>query len=211
MANRINRNLRWVKRQLDLAGLKDVLEEEILDAMSSVEKECLERTGTLIDKTTITFNSTPPHDAGEYVLGTSQGRVLQIVPYSTWSKPLKLTNSIEDFERIKDQITSGTQPEVVLAMNGSLFFWPIPVNSESVVVYSIKDTAAYSLTEGSGDPSLDWGWDNTLRYGALSNLLPPGNPWEKKYKDEFDTQSHRSVQRAGVPLLIDSSSRRLGF
>lgn len=211
MANRINRNLRWVKRQLDLAGLKDVLEEEILDAMSAVELEALSRSAHVKDKTAITFDSTPPHDAGQYVLGATQGRVLEVVPPTTWTKPLLLTNSIEKYEEVKAEITTGEQPEVVLAMNGSLYFWPVGTDGDIVTVYSIKSTGAYSQTEGTGDPSLDWGWDTVLRYGALATLLGPGNKWEKKYEDEFNRAAHGAIQASGEPLLIDHSSRKLGF
>lgn len=209
MANRVNRNLRWVKRQLDLAGLKDVLEEEILDAMSACEQEILERTGHVIDKTAITFDSITPHDTGEYVLTAAQGRVLNVIPPTAWTKELTLTNSITDFEAAKAELQSGEQPEVVLQMNGSLFFWPIGADGDIVTVYSIKAVAPYTQVEGTGDPVLAWGWDKTLRYGALSNLI--GGPWNEKYEDEYKTQAHSSIQQSGAPLLIDNSNRRLGF
>jgi len=211
VANRINRNLRWVKRQLDKAGLADVLEEEILDAMSGVELEILGRTGSIIDKTALTFDSTAPHDTGQYVLGATQGSVLTVAPPATWSKTLTLTNSIEQYEALKAEIISGEQPEIVLQMNGSLYFWPVGVDGDIVTIYSIATKGAYSQVEGAGDPTVDWGWDQTLRYGALSRLLPPGNPWEKKYEDEYKTQAHTAIQQSGAPLLVDHSSNRLGF
>lgn len=55
MASRINKNIRWVQRALQKAGVHDTLEEEILDALNAVEMEILARSGSVKSITTNEF------------------------------------------------------------------------------------------------------------------------------------------------------------
>jgi hypothetical protein len=101
---------------------------------------------------------------------------------------------------------------VCMQMNENLMFWPVPTVGDSVTVYSQAQPATpYSMTEGTGDPNVSWHWDLTLRYGALSQLLGPGNAWEKKFQEEYDKEAHHHIQQSGAPLVVDHSSNRLGF
>jgi hypothetical protein len=201
-----------VKRQLDLAGVTSVLEEEVLDAMSQAELDVMEITGDVRDITDITFDSTPPHDTGVYPLSATQHRVYYIATPSKWSQNLILTNDANVFEEKKQSNPTGTQPLVCLQINDELHFWPVPTNGDTVTVYSIAQPATpYSQVEGAGDPIVSWHWDEYLRYGALSRLLSAGNPWEDKAKKAFDREAHVHVQQSGAPLLVDHASRRLGF
>lgn len=211
MADRINRNLRWVKRKLDQAGMTDVIEPEILDAMSRVELKIMERSGVVKRKDSITFDSTPPHDAGQYSFNAGIHRLLVAECPSTWVKELKITNDPSVFVQLKAENPEGTQPVVVLAMNDQLYFWPIPVNGQSISLYSIAQPATeYGQAEGSGDPSVDWHWDTVLRLGALADITGREED-EARFKRELLDELHRQIQQASAPLEIDHSIRRLGF
>lgn len=195
-----------------MAGVSGVLEEEILDAMSLAELHAMEETGHLKDYMDITFDSTPPHDEGQYILTQSMGGTFYITTPANWSRVPLLTSDTKTYEDIKREAPSGTQPLVVLQRADSLYFWPVPADGDSVRVYATAGTGGmYHLVEGTADPLLGWSWDNYLRFQALANLLPAGNPWEKKAEDAYKKAAQTHIQDSGAPILIDHTTRRLGF
>lgn len=208
MADRTNKNLFWVKRKLDLAGLTDVLPEEIVDAMNQVELDIAEKCGVLKSINPITFEP-GAHPDGVYDSPAGVNRILRIEQPTSWSSKIILTNDVDRFVTYKElnSTASSDHPLIVLAWAGKLRFWPVPQEG-SVTLYSL-DSPTTDQTEGTGDPTVSKSWDRVLRYGALADLL--GGDWEKKYKDAFNEEMHSHIQESGAPLLVDHSSRRLGF
>lgn len=218
MANRINKNLRWVKRQLDLAKMTDVLEEEILDVMSKAELEIMERTGSVKQTDVITFNDgvapVPPVDQsqGIYAVPAGVDRIVYVECPSTWTRPLILTEDPKTYDDIKKANIAGTQPLVALVHNDLITFWPVPVDGETVTLYSFrtpKTDASEDQVEGTGDPILSFHWDMCLRKMALAELI--GGDWIEKAEDEYNREAHHHIQETGAPIQIDHSSNRLGF
>lgn len=216
MANRINRNLRWVKRQLDLAKATDILEEEILDAMSHAELDIMEQTGSVKNSTTITFDSTvtpvPPVDQsqGIYAFPVGADRINYLQYPDSWTRPLRMTEDPKVFDDIKKANIAGSQPLVAFVYADLIQFWPIPTDGETITFYyGVTPTDAQAQVEGTGDPILSKHWDLCLRYRALSILI--GGDWEDKYQKEYLKEAHHHLQNTGEPLLIDHSTRRLGF
>ena len=203
MASRINKNIRWVQRALQKAGVHDTLEEEILDALNAVEMEILARSGSVKSITTNEFES----DSTGIVPIT--GRLVHIGIPDEWPHQLEYTESPKRYEEVKREFASGETPRIVFSSNGSLYFWPIPT-SGIITLYQQAGQEG-PMVEGTGDPLLPADWDMPLRYGALAHLLPPGNAYEKKYEAEVKKSEHEHIQETAQPLLIDSSSRELGF
>jgi len=211
--SRINRNLRWVKRQCDLVGRTDIIEPEILDAMSFAELEICERTGTVKQVDVVTFDSTPPHDLGIYDLPVGSDRIVYIAYPDTWVRPMILTNDPMILDNIMKGNVGGNSPLVALVWNGQMRFWPIPINGEQITIYSIrtpKNDMSENQVEGTGDPIVSRHWDLTLRYMTLATLLADPK-WIAIADAEYNKEAHHHVQESGAPLLIDHSSNRLGF
>ena len=211
--NRINRNLRWVKRQLDLAGPSDYVEEEILDAMTQVEREILERTGCVKQSDTVVFDAVGSHAQGIYAFPAGMGRLVYAECPSSWFYSLTLTENVKTYDEIKKANVLGTQPLVCLIRNSTLTFWPVPVSGESIILYSFRAPKAddsEAQVEGTGDPILPSSWDVVLRLKALA-LLDPGGNWVDRAEVEYARTAHRQIQESGVPLQVDHSSRKLGF
>ena len=207
---RINRNLRWVKRQCDLAGHTDILEEEILDALSSAELEICERSGSVKQTDLITFDLVPPHDTGVYALPSGSDRIVYIAYPPNWERPMILTNDPMVLDNIKKGNVGGNTPLVVLVWKEELTFWPIPTTVETITVYSYRTpTDAEVQVEGVGDPILSRHWDPSLRYMALATLL--AGDWVQRADTEYNREAHHHIQESSAPILLDHSSNRLGF
>jgi hypothetical protein len=211
VAKRINANLRWVKRQLDLAGHTDILEEEILDAMSAAELEICERSGSVKQIDTLTFDLTPPlHNLGIYALPPGSDRIVYIAYPPTWVRPMILTDDPMVFDDIQKGNIGGNAPIVVLIWNDQMHFWPVPTTGESITVYSYRTpTTAEIQVEGVGDPVVSRHWDFSLRYMALATLV--GGDWIDRANKEYDREAHHHIQESSAPILLDHSSNRLGF
>jgi hypothetical protein len=211
VAKRINANLRWVKRQLDLAHATDILEEEILDAMSAAELEICERSGSVKQTDIITFDLVPPlHNLGIYALPPGSDRIVYIAFPVTWVRPMILTDDPMVFDNIQKGNVAGNEPLVVLIWNGQMQFWPVPTTGDSVTIYSYRAPTDSELqVEGTGDPILSRHWDFSLRYMALATLI--GGDWIKRAQEEYDREAHHHIQESSSPILLDHSSNRLGF
>ena len=218
MANRINKNLRWVKRQLDLAKAYDIIEEEILDAMSYAELEIMERTGSVKQTDMITFNSALPpvppvnQGLGIYAFPVGVDRLVYIDAPTNWTRPMVLTEDFKTYDDIKKANINGNQPLVAFVQNALITFWPIPTDGEIITLHSFRTPkldGSEAQVEGTGDPILSFHWDQTLRYMALATLI--GGDWIKKAEEEYNREAHHHLSETGMPIQIDHSSRRLGF
>lgn len=217
MANRINKNLRWVKRQLDLAKMSDVVEEEILDAMSYAELEIMERTGSVKLVSVVTFNSllapvAPVNQGlGIYAFPVGADRIVYMQTPPAWSRPLLVTEDPVVFDAIQKANIGGTQPLVAYVANNLITFWPLPTDGQTVTIFSFRiPTDAEQQVEGVGDPILTRHWDLVLRYMALNTLMP-ATKWHDLAEEEYNREAHHHIQETGAPIQVDHSSNRLGF
>jgi hypothetical protein len=210
MASRVNKNLRWVKRQIDRAGQTDVIEEEILDAMSYAELEIMERTGSVRQQDVITFDLTGPHATGLYTFPSGVDRLVYIQCPATWTRPTILTEDAQTLDQIQKANISGTQPLVAYVSNSTIQFWPVPTSGETVTLFSFRTPTdpAEQQTEG-GDPILSRHWDYALRYMALATLI--GGEWVARAGAEYEREAHHHLRETGMPIQVDHSSNRLGF
>lgn len=211
MANRINKNLRWVVRQLNRVGITDVLEEEVLDAMNIIEAQLLKHMIPLKAITPLTFDTAGFHAAGIYDKPAATDHIMHIGVPSDWSHDIEVTYSEARYHEVMNEMQDGTEPHICLIFNNKLYFYPIPT-SGSVTLYSSTMQGASTIqVEGTGDPIIGTEWDLALRYGALSILLPESPLWKAKYDEERQRAMHGSIQEAGVPLTVEHGSTRIGF
>lgn len=204
MANRINKNLRWVKRQLDLAKLTDVLEEEIIDAFNRVEDEIAEVYGALKSTKAITLDGVT-----ESFTISPLEHVTSLTYPSTYSMMPEWTADEEKYNDVKRQITTGTSPRIVLIRGGSAYFWPMGTSGDVITLFGFA-LPTTDQVEGTGDPAADRHWDMAYRYGALHHLI--GGDWTQKYKDEMASQGHSTFVADGpVTIGKNDSMRKLGF
>jgi hypothetical protein len=216
MADRINLNLRWVQRKLERLGITDVLPQEILNQMSLVELDIMERTGSVRYKGTLTFDvddtdTDHPHSQGIYKVPTTAHRITLIVPPLEWKNPFRLTNDAYLFEELKAAVTTGTTPQICLNMNDSLYFWPIGTPGDIVTIYAIAQPATeYGQAEGSGDPTVSWHWDEVIRWSTLAMFTEDPKHF-KIAQDAYDKEAHVHIMESSSPNIIDHSSRTIGF
>lgn len=212
MASRINTNLRWVKRKLDMMQFP-VVEEEILDAFNRVQLDIMERTGSVKETFIITLDGI----ATTFPTPAEMGRPFFISQPINWNQPLQFTNDPSIFDYIAKGNTNGQQPTIVMLYNDQLVF-NVPGTSGDVLTFytSVFPTDAQdsaNMVEG-GNPILSKHWDTVLRLGALDDLLVLDKSYPQihaAFTEAYNQEAHNHIQEGGVPMLIDHSSNRLGF
>lgn len=201
--NRVNKNLRWIERELAKAGEHNILESEILDALNASEVDVCQEWGAIKSQEDLSLIA----DQDEYTLPPGTHLILEREEPSTWTKRLGFTSDPTEFVEFKKRYTNGTQPLMALFFAGKLTFHPAPTAAATLPLWLIG--VPVTPMKEDGDPSVSEDWDFALRYGALSRLI--GGDWFDKFQHEAAKRGTRLADQQVSGHRIQHSSRRLGF
>lgn len=153
-----------------LSSLNDLLEDWSNDGLLIYSK--------VIESVTLVAGT------GSYTIGTSGDfntarpqKITEIMSKQVGSDietPVRIIEDSQEWARIVDKTTQGTDPECVFYNPthalGTLYVWPVPSTASSLVLHSIKPLTAYSAT--SDTVTLPPGYKKALRYDLAIELAP---------------------------------------